>query len=135
MSDFAAVGALREYRQVKVSDVAEDMPRERLVQMLFEGAAERLAAARGHMQRGEVAAKGLETGRAISILSELRSSLDAAAAPDLVANLDSLYDYMQRRLLEGNLRNDVAALDEVARLIGELKGAWDTIVAAGNTGA
>ena len=42
-------------------------------------------------------------------------------------NFDALYTYMMRRLLEANLRDDVAILDEVSGLLGELKEAWDAI--------
>jgi flagellin-specific chaperone FliS len=34
---------------------------------------------------------------------------------------------MCRRLLLASLRNDVAGLDEVARLLSELRGAWASI--------
>jgi flagellar protein FliS len=41
--------------------------------------------------------------------------------------LASLYDYMQRRLLHANLKNDTAAIDEVAELLRDLKQAWDAM--------
>jgi flagellar protein FliS len=46
---------------------------------------------------------------------------------EMTANLDSLYDYMQRRLLEANLRNDVTIVDEVSDLLQTIKAAWDDI--------
>ena len=46
---------------------------------------------------------------------------------DREAALDRLYDYMQRRLLEANLRNDPAIIDEVSGLLKTVKSAWDEI--------
>ena len=45
----------------------------------------------------------------------------------MAQNLSSLYAYMCVRLAHANLTNDMEALDEVARLLGELKEAWDNI--------
>ena len=66
--------------------------------------------------------------KAIAIIGEgLNASLDKKVGGELAQNLSSLYDYMVMRLLAANLNNDMAALDEVARLLNDLKGAWDSI--------
>jgi flagellar protein FliS len=57
----------------------------------------------------------------------LKSSLDKNVGGELAQNLSDLYEYMCQRLLVANLKNDVAALDEVSRLLTELKGAWEEI--------
>ena len=41
---------------------------------------------------------------------------------------------MGRRLTEANLRNDTAALDEVARLLDELRSAWLQVAASPRAG-
>lgn len=99
----------------------------RLVQMLMEGAIDRIATARGCVERRQVAAKGQQISMAISIINGLRASLDIEAGQEIARNLDDLYAYMERRLLEANLHNDLAALDEVLQLIKQIKDAWDTI--------
>lgn len=95
-----------------------------LVTMLYDGAIERLAQARGAMERGMIQQKGERIGKAIAIVDNLRATLDADAGGELAGNLSSLYDYMLRRLLHGNLKNDGEALDEVQRLLRELRAAW-----------
>ena len=45
----------------------------------------------------------------------------------MAEKLYALYQYMTNRLLIANLRNDTKALEEVARLLVELHGAWATI--------
>ncbi|MEJ2456448.1 MAG: flagellar protein FliS, partial [Candidatus Thiodiazotropha sp.] len=42
-------------------------------------------------------------------------------------NLDMLYDYMTRRLYDGDIHQNVEALDEVAGLLREIKLAWDAM--------
>ncbi|ROR34922.1 flagellar export chaperone FliS [Inmirania thermothiophila] len=127
-------GAIQQYRQVSTHAGVTDADPHRLVQMLLEGALEKVCTARGHMVRGEVAAKGAQIGWAISILEGLRASLDRERGGEIAANLNDLYDYMERRLLEANLHNDPAILDEVANLLREIKGAWDAIPEAVRAG-
>jgi flagellar protein FliS len=96
--------------------------------LLFEGATLTVSSAIGHMERGEIAQKGRSISHAIAIISKgLSASLDMNAGGEIAQNLSYLYDYMTRRLMHANLNNDVEALKEVLRLIGELKGAWEAI--------
>ena len=118
---------LNQYKQVGTqSGVASASP-HRLIQMLMEGALEKINLAKGYMQRGEIALKGSHISWAISIIDGLRMSLDIEAGGEIAQNLDDLYDYMGRRLVEANLDNDEAMLDEVAGLLLEIKSAWDTV--------
>jgi flagellar secretion chaperone FliS len=96
----------------------------RLIVMLMDGAIERIATARGCMQRGETAEKGRLINRAISIIGELRNSLDLRNGGQIAANLAELYDYICRRLLSATTENKVEMLDEVSALLHEIRGAW-----------
>ncbi|AKH20269.1 flagellar export chaperone FliS [Sedimenticola thiotaurini] len=119
--------ALSQYNSVSVSTGIEDATPHRLVQMLMEGALDKIAAAKGHMVRSEPAEKGRFISWAISIISGLHSSLDMEAGGELSQNLADLYDYMVRRLGEASAKNDPAILDEVSSLLLEVKSAWDVI--------
>jgi flagellar protein FliS len=88
---------------------------------------ERLAAARGHMERGEIARKGEQISKAIAVVSALDSSLNFELGGELAANLHSLYEYMVLRLAKANADNDLAGLDEVASLARNIKDGWDGI--------
>ena len=59
----------------------------------------------------------------------LRQGLDIEKGGELAANLDSLYEYMTTRLMEANLKNDVAIIEEIAQLLREVKSGWDAIAA------
>ena len=126
--------ALKEYEQVGVRSQVEGAPPERLVQMMLEGVLDRVSLARGDMENGETAAKGERIGKAVSLVEGLRASLDHERGGELAGNLDALYEYISRRLTEANLRNDVTILDEVSRLLREIKQAWDRIVSGTETG-
>ena len=127
--------ALRQYSSVGVRSGVEDASPHRMIQMLLEGALARIAAAIGHLDRGDVAEKGRSIGLAISIIGGLQSSLDTDRGGDVAGNLDRLYEYTARRLLEANARNDRGALEEVHRLLSEVKGAWDSIGSRAGSGA
>lgn len=117
--------AVNSYKTGSVAEIEEANP-HRLIQMLFEGCLQRIAVAKGAIQRKEVALKGESISKAISILGGLRSSLDLSQG-EIASNLDRLYDYMERRLLEANLNSDEAILDEVSGLLKDVKSAWDAI--------
>lgn len=119
---------LSAYSRVGLETGVSGADPHKLIAMLFEGAIVAISLGKGHMQRREIAPKGMAISRAIAIIDEgLKVSLDEKVGGELAANLKSLYEYMSHRLLIGNLKNDPAALDEVLALLTELKGAWDEI--------
>ncbi|UCJ14704.1 flagellar export chaperone FliS [Pseudomonas sp. MM211] len=122
-----AMAAMRQYQNVNTQAQAVDASPHRLIQMLMEGGLTRLAQARGAMEREQFAMKGELIGKAIGIIGGLRAGLNLEQGGELAENLDNLYDYMTRRLLEANLKNTVEPLDEVAGLLRNVKTGWDAI--------
>lgn len=127
--------ALRQYHQISTHSSAAYASPHRLIQMLMEGILERIAVAKGCTQRQNIAAKGKQIGDAVDIIGGLREGLNKEAGGEIAVNLDALYDYLQRRLLEANLHCDITILDEVAELLRPIKEAWDEIGEAPETGA
>jgi len=119
---------LDHYRSVGAYGAAAAADRKELVLRMLDGAQDRIASARGHMQREETADKGEAIGKAIGIIDGLRASLDIEKGGEIAANLDALYDYMNRRLVEANAANRVELLDEVAHLLGEIRTAWQGVI-------
>lgn len=103
----------------------------RLIVMLLDGAIERVSKASGCMRRNETAEKARLINRAVSIVGELRNSLDLRNGGQIAANLAELYDYMCRRLLRATTENKVEMLDEVSTLLHEIRGAWLAIAPEG----
>jgi flagellar protein FliS len=124
-----AHSAVNQYQTIGNQSEAMDANPHRLVQMLMEGALDRIAIAKGAMQQQDVELKGNRIGSAITIIEGLRASLNKEAGGEISANLNDLYTYMENRLLEANLKNDVEILDEVADLMRKIKSGWDEIPA------
>ena len=124
-----AMTAMRQYQSVNTQAQALSADPHRLIQMLIEGGLTRLAQARGAMQRDQTALKGELIGKAIAIVGGLRQGLDVEKGGELATNLDSLYEYMTTRLMEANLKNDPAIIEEVSELLREVKSGWDAIAA------
>lgn len=123
---------MKQYTQVGAQTGVVEATPHRLIQMLLEGALDKIAIAKGHMARGNIAEKGSHISWAISIISGLRAALNQEAGGELATRLDDLYEYMEQRLLEANLQNNAEYLDEVGRLLGQIKAGWDGIADVAN---
>lgn len=124
-----AMTAMRQYQSVNTQAQAIEANPHRLIQMLMEGGLTRLAQARGAMERDQTALKGELLSKAIGIVGGLRQALDVQKGGEIAENLDRLYEYMTTRLMEANLKNDPAIVEEVADLLREIKSGWDAIAA------
>ena len=99
-----------------------------LILLLFQCAAAAMAQARIHMEQNDIVQRGANISKAIDIISNgLKSSLNMETEGDLAERLSALYEYIIKRLLWANMRNDRAALDEAAGLLGEIHSAWSEI--------
>lgn len=124
-----AMRAMKQYQQVSLeARVAEASPHS-LIQLLMQGGLERMAQARGAIERGQLAERGELISKAIGIVGGLREALNLEQGGELALNLDNLYVYMTERLLEANRNGDAAILDEVSGLLREVKSGWDAIAA------
>jgi flagellar protein FliS len=120
--------ASRAYGKTSIESGVLGGDPHKLIAMLYQGALLAIANAKNAILRKDIAAKGAAISKAMAIVDEgLNASLDKKAGGELAENLSSLYDYMGRRLLSANLTNNMDALDEVARLLNDLKGAWESI--------
>jgi len=123
-----STAAISSYAKIGFESEVLGASPHRLIAMLIDGAQRDISNARKSIQRKAMAAKGVAIGRAISIIGEgLNGSLNMEAGGELAQNLRRLYDYMALRLTEANLKNDVEILDEVTRLLAEVKEGWDGI--------
>jgi flagellar secretion chaperone FliS len=121
--------ALNQYKSVGVQSGMTDATPHQMITMLLDGALDRIASAKGAIARKEIARKGELLGSAIAIIDGMRASLDYKVGGEIAANLGSLYDYMERRLLEASAASDQTMLDEVSSLLKEIKAGWESIPA------
>ena len=116
--------AMSAYTQTKTQSGVESASPSQLITMLLDGALERVAAAQGHMERGERPPQGELIGKAIDIVSSLDAYLDHEKGGDVAETLEPLYDYMVRQLFHANLKSDTVALEEVSSLLKEIRAGW-----------
>ena len=119
--------AMNQYKQVGTQAAVDTADPHTLIQMLFNGAVERINKAKLCMEQGVVAEKGENISKAISIIDGLKTSLDMNAGGEIAENLAALYDYMQRQLLQANLTDEAKYLDEVLSLLNEIRSGWMAI--------
>ena len=120
--------AASAYRQVGVQSGVDGASPHTLIKMLFDGLIQSLNAARGALQRGDIAEKGRQIGKAVRILEEgLKGGLNPAQGGEIARNLAALYDYCVSRLTLANMRNDLGLVEEVASLIAPVAQSWSEI--------
>ena len=119
---------IKAYTKIGLESGVTAADPHKLISMLFEGALLAIAKAKNGILLSDIPAKGAAISKALAIIDEgLSASLDKNAGGELAQNLSSLYDYMIFRLFTANLKNDIDMLDEVSRMLTELKDAWDNI--------
>ena len=119
--------AVSQYNRINIESSVEAADPHRLIQMLMQGALEKIAVAKGYMERNDIPNKGNSISWAISIIEGLRASLNKEAGGEIAENLEEMYAYMITRLLQANLNNDLSMLEEVGTLMRNIKSAWDEI--------
>lgn len=118
---------MQQYQTVGVQTSITDADPHRLIQLLFNGALDNLAKAKGCIERNDIEARNKSINKSIEIVGGLRSFLDIEKGGELAKNLEALYSYIERRLFYANLHNSAEAVDECVSLIREIKEGWDAI--------
>ena len=115
------------YRRVYV----ESATPAHILDELLRGLHEDLVEARTLIAASDSAGKGKRLGRALSILGELRCALDPQHAPDLVANLARLYDWMIAQVNVSSVKMDAKPLAVIATIVADLRTSFQTAARAG----
>jgi len=125
---FGSSRGVNEYSRVGVETGVVAADPHKLVVMLYEGAMTACHTAVMHIESKDFERKGAMISKAIMIIeSGLRLSLDKKAGGEIATSLDALYGYMSDRLYMANIKNDSSLIQEVIRLLGDLKSAWEAI--------
>lgn len=118
------IGNYNTYAQVDLSSkVATATPKE-LVKMLYDGALKAIWTAEEHIRQQNVPGKIEAISKALAIIDELSGSLNHEVGGEISKNLEALYDYIARRLVDANIKSSLEPLEEVASLLSGLREAW-----------
>lgn len=95
---------------------------EELTLMLYNGAIRFVTESIQALENGDLQKSNTANQRAQDIVKEFMSTInmDYAMSKDLFA----LYEYMNYRLVQANLKKDVVQLEEVKGMLTELRNTW-----------
>ena len=116
----------RQYREVHL---ASSSPEETIL-MLYDGAIRFLKEAVDEIGQQNITAKVRLLDKAGKIIEYRLSCLDMEKGGEIAKNLQDLYSYMLVRLTEANFYNDVAKVEEIAKLLGTVREGWANICGA-----
>ena len=111
------------YEQYKTTQISTATPGQ-LVVMLYEGAIKFCKLAKMGIEQKNVQTANNNLIKVQNIVQELKLGLDMKAGGEIAKTLDSLYEYMLRRLVEANIKKDAIIISEVQSSLEELKEAW-----------
>ena len=114
------------YQQYRSTKVETASPVD-LVVMLYQGVVRFSRQAVEAVERGDIKAAHTSFLRAQDIIAELVGSLNHEAGGEVARNLELVYDYAFRRLVEANVRKDAAPAREVIKIFRDLGTAWQEI--------
>ncbi|MFM4716024.1 flagellar export chaperone FliS [Aeromonas veronii] len=117
---------LKAYKATSITaDLAVADP-HRVIQLMMQGFLERLAQAKGAIERRDMEAKAVAVSKAQGLLHGLQDALDMSQG-SLAEDLYRLYSYMDERIWDASLTLDSTPIDEVMALMVTIKTGWDQL--------
>lgn len=99
----------------------------KLIIICYEGIIDCLKLAKEKIEEKDYEKKTKAVQKAQDIIEELMCSLDLEKGGEVAKNLESLYNYMLRRIFHGDTTKDVGAIDEVIGIFSDLLLAWKEV--------
>lgn len=118
----ANLTAQNAYKQNSVTTAS---PGE-LTLMLYNGCLKFLSKAKLAIQDKNIQEKNTNLIKAQAIISELMATLNMDI--EVSKNMFALYEYMNRRLVEANIQNDVSIIEEVEGFVTEFRDTWKEVI-------
>jgi flagellar protein FliS len=116
---------LSAYKTYQQNSVLTATPGE-LTLMLYDGCIKFIKQARIALKEKNTNGKNKYLLKAQKIIRELMVTLDQSQP--IARDMMRLYDYIYRRLIEANMKNDVTILDEAERLVTDFRDTWKQVI-------
>ncbi|MCP1143755.1 flagellar export chaperone FliS [Lysinibacillus endophyticus] len=113
------------YNAYKQNSVTTASPGE-LTLMLYNGCLKFLVKGKEAIVDNNIQEKNTNIQKAQAIIKELMVTLNTDQ--DVAKQMLSLYDYMNRRLIEANIKNDISMIDEVIELTTDFRDTWKQVI-------
>ncbi len=118
----------RRYQEMDILSASPEM----LVVKLYDGAIRFGRSACRHAKAGEIGERATALSRMLAIISELRNALDFENGGEIAVNLDTLYEFMNQRLVAAHLASNATPIEEVVHLLEDMRSAWASIACQEN---
>lgn len=118
---------LRAYQKTTVNAEISVADPYYVTKLLYQGLFERLAQAKGAIERGDLALKAKKLSTATAILENLRNTLDFSQSKTIAQGLYDIYSYMIDQVAEASLNLMTQPIDNAIRALMPIKKAWDSI--------
>jgi len=115
---------INAYRKADVGTADQ----KRLIMMCYEGAIANMNRAKDMFLAGEFEEKAKALNKTRDIVSVMMCSLDFEKGGQIAVGLDALYNYMLRRMTEGDINKDMSTFDEIIGILEDLRSAWDEVL-------
>lgn len=115
------------YQRVGGRDQATTADPYQLIQMLMNGALQKLAIGKGAIERKDLESKSENLTKALSIVGALQEGLDMNVEGEVSGNLFDLYDYVKRQIIDAMASNNPESIDNCLMVMRSLKEGWDAI--------
>lgn len=121
--------ARNPYAEYTANKVLTASPAE-VTLMLYEGAIKFCNIAITAIERGEIMKAHTNIKKAQRIITEFRTTLDFKYP--VAQDFERIYVYLLERLLEANVKKDVAILEEVNEHLRSLRDTWKEVMRRNN---
>lgn len=115
---------LKQYQKTTIETASS----EKLLIMLYEGAIQYLNKAKIGLSEKNYEVSHNNLMAAQKIIQEFINTLDPEPNPELAQNLINLYEYFINRLIDANIKHEIAPIDEVLKFLKELKATWEKAI-------
>ena len=113
------------YNAYKQNSVTTASPGE-LTLMLYNGCIKFIGLAKKAIENKSIEQRNYNIQRAQAIISELMATLNMDI--EISKQMLPLYEYMNRRLTDANIKNDTSILEEVEGLVTEFRDTWKEVI-------
>ncbi|MED0686265.1 flagellar export chaperone FliS [Anoxybacillus ayderensis] len=116
---------MNPYQSYQTNAVQTASPGE-LTLMLYNGCLKFIAQAKKAIEEKDIEARNTNLLKAQKTIQELMVTLNMEY--EVAKSMMTMYDYMYRRLVEANIKSDIAILEEVEGYVKEFRDTWKQVI-------